>query len=59
MSEYQIADRRDSRAFTEFLQKERQFLLPQVSLIETLLRDPKIPETSLPFLQLAKSLSQF
>src|SRR5437899_6670812 len=35
MSDYQIADRKDSRALTEFLQKEGQFLLPIVSLIET------------------------
>src|SRR6516165_4840262 len=35
MSEYQIADRKDSRALTAFLQKEGQFLLPIVSLIET------------------------
>ncbi len=35
MSEYQIADRHDSRALAEFLQKEGQFLLPLVSLIET------------------------
>lgn len=35
MSEYQIADRKDSRAMTEFLQKEGQFLLPIVGLIET------------------------
>jgi putative transposase len=35
MSDYQIADRKDSRALAEFLQKEGQFLLPMVSLIET------------------------
>ena len=35
MSDYQIADRKDSRAMTEFLQKEGQFLLPIVGLIET------------------------
>jgi putative transposase len=35
MSDYQIADRRDSRALAEFLQKEGQFLLPIVGLIET------------------------
>ncbi len=35
MSDYEIADRKDSRALTEFLQKEGQFLLPMVSLIET------------------------
>jgi putative transposase len=35
MSEYQVADRKDSRALAEFLQKEGQFLLPMVSLIET------------------------
>ena len=35
MSDYEIADRKNSRALTEFLQKERQFLLPIVSLIET------------------------
>jgi len=35
MSDYQIADRKDSRALTEFLQKDGQFLLPLVSLIET------------------------
>src|SRR6516165_3110136 len=35
MSDYQIADLRDSRALTEFLQKEGQFLLPLVGLIET------------------------
>jgi len=35
MSDYQIADRKDSRALSEFLQKEGQFLLPIVSLIET------------------------
>jgi len=35
MSDYQIADRRDSRALTGFLQKEGQFLLPLVGLIET------------------------
>jgi transposase-like protein len=35
MSEYQIAGRHDSRALTQFLQKEGQFLLPLVSLIET------------------------
>jgi putative transposase len=34
MSDYEIADRKDSRAWTEFLQKEGQFLLPIVSLIE-------------------------
>jgi putative transposase len=34
MSDYQIADRRDSRALAEFLQKEGQFLLPIVGLIE-------------------------
>jgi len=35
MSDYEIADRKDSRALTEFLQKEGQFVLPIVSLIET------------------------
>jgi putative transposase len=35
MSDYEIADRKDSRALTEFLQKEGQFLLPIVRLIET------------------------
>jgi transposase-like protein len=35
MSDYEIADRKDSRALTEFLRKEGQFLLPIVSLIET------------------------
>src|SRR5713226_7313464 len=35
MSDYQIVNRKDSRALTEFLQKEGQFLLPIVSLIET------------------------
>jgi putative transposase len=35
MSDYQIADRRDSRALAEFLQKEGQLLLPLVNLIET------------------------
>jgi transposase-like protein len=35
MSDYEIADRKDSRALSEFLQKEGQFLLPIVSLIET------------------------
>ncbi len=35
MSEYQVADRKDSRALAEFLQKEGQFLLPMVELIET------------------------
>jgi putative transposase len=35
MSDYQIADRRNSRALAEFLQKEGQFLLPLVGLIET------------------------
>lgn len=35
MSDYEIADRKDSRALTEFLQKEGQLLLPLVSLIET------------------------
>ena len=35
MSDYQIVDRKDSRAMTEFLQKEGQFLLPIVGLIET------------------------
>jgi transposase-like protein len=35
MSDYQIADRRDSRALAEFLQKEGQLLLPMVNLIET------------------------
>ena len=35
MSDYQIADRRDSRAVAEFLQKEGQLLLPMVELIET------------------------
>jgi len=35
MSDYQIADRRDSRALAEFLQKDGQFLLPLVSLLET------------------------
>lgn len=35
MSEYQVIDRKDSRALAEFLQKEGQFLLPMVGLIET------------------------
>jgi transposase-like protein len=35
MSEYQIVERKDSRALTDFLQKEGQFLLPIVGLIET------------------------
>lgn len=35
MSEYQVVDRKDSRALAEFLQKEGQFLLPMVELIET------------------------
>jgi len=35
MSDYEIADRKDSRVLSEFLQKEGQFLLPMVSLIET------------------------
>lgn len=35
MSDYQIADRKDSRALSEFLQKEGQFLLPMLELIET------------------------
>jgi transposase-like protein len=35
MSDYQIADRRDSRTLAEFLQKEGQLLLPPVELIET------------------------
>jgi putative transposase len=35
MSDYQIADRRDSRALAQFLQKEGQLLLPLVNLIET------------------------
>ena len=35
MPDYQIADRKDSRALAEFLQKEGQFLLPMVSLLET------------------------
>ena len=35
MSDYQIADRRDSRALAEFLQKEGQLFLPMVNLIET------------------------
>jgi putative transposase len=35
MSDYQIADRRDSRALAEFLQKDGQFLLPLVSLLES------------------------
>jgi putative transposase len=35
MSEYQVVDRKDSRALAEFLQKEGQFLLPMVGLIET------------------------
>lgn len=35
MSDYEIADRKDSRALTEFLRKEGQFLLPMVGLIET------------------------
>lgn len=35
MSEYQVADRKDSRVLAEFLQKEGQFLLPMVELIET------------------------
>lgn len=34
MSAYQIAERHDSRALAEFLQKEGQFLLPMVQLIE-------------------------
>lgn len=35
MSDYQITDRKDSRALAEFLQKEGQFLVPIVGLIET------------------------
>jgi len=35
MSDYQIANRKDSCALAEFLQKEGQFLLPMVDLIET------------------------
>jgi hypothetical protein len=35
MSDYQIVDRRDSRALAEFFQKEGQCLLPLVNLIET------------------------
>jgi transposase-like protein len=35
MSDYEIADRKDSRALSEFLQKEGQLLLPMVGLIET------------------------
>lgn len=35
MPDYQIADRSDSRALAEFLQKEGQFLLPLVKLLET------------------------
>jgi len=35
MPEYQIADRKDSGALAEFLEKEGQFLLPMVSLLET------------------------
>jgi putative transposase len=35
MSEYQVAERKDSRALAEFLQKEGEFLLPMVGLIET------------------------
>lgn len=35
MSDYQIATLKDSRALAEFLQKEGQFLLPMVELIET------------------------
>ena len=35
MSEYQVVDRKDSRILAEFLQKEGQFLLPMVELIET------------------------
>jgi len=35
MSDYQIIDRKDSRPLTELLQKEGQFLLPIVGLIET------------------------
>jgi hypothetical protein len=35
VSDYQIADHRASSAFAEFLQKEGQFLLPIVGLIET------------------------
>ena len=34
MSEYQVADRKDSRALTEFLSREGQILLPMVQLIE-------------------------
>ena len=34
MAAYQVADRKDSRALAEFLQKEGQFLLPMVELIE-------------------------
>jgi hypothetical protein len=35
MSDYQIADRTDSRALGKFLLEEGQFLLPLVNLIET------------------------
>ena len=35
MSDYQIVDRKDSRAMTEFLRKEGPYLLPIVGLIET------------------------
>jgi putative transposase len=34
MAAYQIAERKDSRALAEFLQKEGQFLLPMVQLVE-------------------------
>jgi hypothetical protein len=34
MAAYQIADRNDSRSLANFLQKEGQFLLPMVELIE-------------------------
>ena len=33
MSEYQVADRKDSRALTEFLSREGQILLPMVQLV--------------------------
>src|SRR5262245_2522669 len=35
MSAYQIIDRKDSRALAEFLQKDGQFLLPMLNLVET------------------------
>ena len=34
MAEYEIADRHDQRALSEFLKKEGQLLLPLVELIE-------------------------